>query len=198
MNAAFAALLILAAITAIAGLWALITYNRFISLLAYIRDAWAGVQVELKRRYELVPNLVEVVKGYAAHERETLALVVTLRERAMNNHGPADAQAPDEQRFARALERLSVLAEAYPDLKADQHFLRLQRELVDTEDRIAAARRFYNGNVRALNTLARQVPSNIIASMSGIRAQPYFEIDDPRHGAAPGVFIRPANDYPRD
>lgn len=187
MTAAFAALFVLAVIAGILALWALVTYNRFVALRAYIKDAWAGVEVELKRRYDLIPNLVEIVKGYADHEQETLAAVTALRDRAMNNNGPADAQARDEQQLITALDRLAAVIEAYPDLKADRHFLRLQAELVETEDRLAAARRFYNGNVRALNTLARQIPSNIIASMGGFQPQPYFEIDDPRHREAPAV-----------
>ena len=187
MNAAFAALFVVAILAAVPALWALITYNRFVALRAYIRDAWAGVEVELKRRYELIPNLVEVVKGYAAHEQETLASVTALRNRAMNSTGSADTQARDEQELVRALGRLHAVIEAYPDLKADRHFLRLQAELVETEDRIAAARRFYNGNVRSFNTLARQLPSNIIASLGGFGPQPYFEIDDPAHRTAPRV-----------
>jgi LemA protein len=175
------ALVILAAlgVAALAALlWAAATYNRLVTLRAHIRDAWAGVEVELKRRYELIPNLVEVVRAHAAHERETLERVTAARDRAAANHGTVESQARDETEMLGALRSVTAIAENYPDLKADAHFLRLQRQLVETEDRIAAARRFYNGNVRTLNTLTRVVPSNIIASLFGFEPAAYFELDD--------------------
>lgn len=189
MNGALIVLAALGGIALVVLLWGVITYNRFVSLRAHIRDAWAGVGVELQRRYDLIPNLVETVKGYAAHERETLELVVRARNRAMENDGPVDAQARDEQELNGALDRLGVVVEAYPDLKADRQFLELQRQLTETEDRIAAARRFYNGNVRTLNTLVQVVPSNIIAHLFGFTAATYFELDDPRAREAPAVRV---------
>lgn len=189
MRATLIVLTVFGSVLLFALLWGVITYNRFVTLRAHIRDAWAGVQVELKRRYDLIPNLVETVKGYAAHERDTLELVVACRNRAMGNDGPVDAQARDEQELVGALRRLAVVIEAYPDLKADRHFLDLQHQLTETEDRIAAARRFYNGNVRTLNTLVQVVPSNIIGSMFGFQAQSYFELDDARAMEAPRVRV---------
>jgi LemA protein len=189
MQGALIVLAVLAGLALFVLLWAVITYNRLVSLRAHIKDAWAGVSVELKRRYDLIPNLVETVKAYAAHERETLERVVQARARAMDNHGPADAQARDEQQLAGALRRLNAVAEAYPDLKADRHFLDLQHQLTETEDRIAAARRFYNGNVRTLNTLTQVIPSNIIAHLAGFSAQPYFELDDPAEANPPAVRL---------
>lgn len=189
MSGSLIALIVLGGIALIALLWGVITYNRFVGIRSHIRDAWAGIEVELKRRYELIPNLVETVKGYAAHERETLEMVTEARSRAMASHGPADAQAKDEQQLIGALNRLAVVAEQYPDLKADAAFADLQSQLTETEDRIAAARRFYNGNVRTQNQLARMVPSNIIANMFGFRPEPYFELDDDSERAAPRVSL---------
>lgn len=179
----------LAGVALIALLWGVIVYNRFVRLRSHIRDAWSGIDVELKRRYDLIPNLVETVKGYAAHERDTLELLTEARSKAMANHGPADAQAADERQLAGALTRVVAVAEQYPDLKADAAFLDLQRQLAETEDRIAAARRFYNGNVRTNNQLTRMVPSNIIANVFNFPPQPYFELDDPTERQAPGVSL---------
>jgi len=156
--------------------WVIVTYNRFVGLRQHIRESWAGIDVELKRRYDLIPNLVETVKGYAAHERETLERVVELRNRAEANHGAAESQAADESELMRGVGRLFALAEGYPQLKADQHFLELQKELSSTEDRIAATRRFYNANVREMNQLAQMFPTSLIGSLFGFHAESFFEL----------------------
>lgn len=187
MNAALIVLGVVGAAVVLVLLWALLTYNRLVGLKAHIRDAWAGVDVELKRRYDLIPNLVETVKGYATHERETLESVVRLRAQAMANTGAVDSQARDERALVAGLRQVQAVIERYPTLQADDQFLSLQRELAETEDRIAAARRFYNGNVRAMNQLVRMVPSNIVASLGGFQEQSYFELDDPAQREAPRV-----------
>ncbi len=187
MGGALIALIVLGTIAVIALLWGILTYNRFVGLRSHIRDAWAGIDVELKRRYDLIPNLVETVKGYASHEKETLDSVIEARSRAMGSHGPADAQAKDEQALVGALRQLAVVVEQYPDLKADAGFNQLQDQLAETEDRIAAARRFYNGNVRTFNQLTRMVPSNVIANMFGFPPEPYFELEDDAQREAPSV-----------
>ena len=153
-------------------------YNSLVSLRNHIRDAWANIDTELKRRYDLVPNLVATVKGYAAHEREVLERVIELRNRCLAN--PAGAMAGhqvEEQQLVDQLKRLFVIAERYPELKADQHFLKLQNELVNTEDRIQAARRFYNGNVRDYRNKCETFPSNIVAGMFGFEAAEYFNVE---------------------
>ncbi|MEN1678720.1 MAG: LemA family protein [Planctomycetota bacterium] len=150
-------------------------YNRLVTVRSHLRESWADIDVEMKRRYELIPNLVEVVKGYAQHEREVLAEVVRLRNQAAASVGSATQQAVDEQALTVGVEKLLAVAEAYPNLKADTHYLALQRELAVTEDRIAAARRFYNGNVRELNELCQAFPTNVIAGMFGFQRADYFD-----------------------
>lgn len=174
--------LILIAIVAVAVagvplIWLIANYNRFARLRQHIRESWADIDVELKRRYELIPNLVETVKGYAQHEQDVFEQVTKLRQQAMGSHASAAEQGADESSLLYAVKRLLVLAEAYPQLKADTHFLALQHELATTEDRIAAARRFFNGNVRELNTLCQTFPTNLIASAFGFESASYFELD---------------------
>ena len=159
-------------------IWLIATYNRFQSVNQHLRESWADVDVELQRRYDLIPNLVETVKGYAAHERETIERVIELRNRAAANHERPDRQSGDEQALEAGLGRLLAVAEAYPDLKADANFLELQRELANTEDRIAAGRRFYNGNVRELNQLCVTFPSSLVAGVFGFQSQGFFESGD--------------------
>jgi LemA protein len=166
-------------------IWSLVTYNRFVSLRQHVRESWADIDVELKRRYELIPNLVETVRGYAAHERSTLERVIELRNRAQANHGAAAAQAMDESALLVGLKGLFAVAEAYPSLKADVHYLALQKELALTEDRIAAARRFFNGNVRDLNVLREAFPSSVIASICKVKAETFFELDDAAERVVP-------------
>jgi LemA protein len=141
-------------------------------------EAWSGIDVQLKRRHDLIPNLVETVKGYAAHERETFQAVTDARARAMSASGPAQAGAA-EGILSQALGRLFAVAEAYPQLRATENFQQLQAELTNTEDQIAAARRIYNGNVQAYNTKIQVFPNSIIAGMGGFTPREYFEIEDP-------------------
>lgn len=165
--------------------WLIATYNRFARLAQLVRESWSGVDVELKRRHDLIPNLVEIVKGYARHERETLEMVVAARTRAVQAGDRLRERVEGEAALARSLDRLIAVAEAYPELKADGHFLSLQRELALTEDRIAASRRFYNANVRELNGLRVEFPSNLVAGAFGFREERYFELEDSAQRAAP-------------
>jgi LemA protein len=157
-------------------LWAVVQYNGLVALRNHIAEAWSNVDTELQRRYDLIPNLVATVKGYAAHEREVLERVVELRNRCAANHGAVPDQARDEGELVNALKRLFVLVENYPQLKADQHFLQLQRELVNTENRIQAARRFYNGNVRDYRNKGESFPSNLVAQMFGFPSHDFFTV----------------------
>jgi LemA protein len=152
-------------------------YNTLVRLRQHCRESWSGIDTELKRRYDLIPNLVETVKAYAAHERETLAAVTEARSRAVGSIGSPGQQAADEQQLVQRLDRLLAVAENYPDLKASENFLALQMELANTEDRIQAARRFYNANVRDLNTRVEAFPSNVIARMFGFAQEEYFEVE---------------------
>jgi len=158
-------------------LWAVLSYNRLVRLRNQVDGSWAQIDVQLKRRYDLIPNLVETVRGYAAHERGTLEGVVAARGNAMNaaqTPGLAD-RAEAENVLTQALGRLFALAEAYPDLKANQNFAALQAELANTEDKIAYARQFYNSAVQTFNTSVQSLPTNIIAGAGGFRAKDYFE-----------------------
>ncbi len=157
--------------------YVVITYNGLVSMRNRIENAWAQIDVQLKRRYDLIPNLVETVKGYAAHERETLENVVRARNMAMSAQGPQD-QAAAENMITGALKSVFALSEAYPDLKANQNFLNLQEELTGTEGRIAYARQFYNDSVYSYNTKIQSVPSNLIANQFRFNAREYFEVDE--------------------
>ncbi len=158
-------------------LFVVVQYNALVGLNNYIRNAWGNIDTELKRRYELIPNLVEVVKGYAAHEKSVFERVTELRNRCQNNQGSPSQQAVDENQLVGALKQLYVVIENYPQLKSDQHFLRLQEELVNTEDRIQAARRFYNGNIRDYRNKCETFPSNLIAQMFRFEAKEFFAVD---------------------
>ena len=158
-------------------LWAVLSYNRLVRLRNQVDGSWAQIDVQLKRRYDLIPNLVETVRGYAAHERGTLEGVVAARGNAMNaaqTPGLAD-RAEAENVLTQALGRLFALAEAYPDLKANQNFAALQAELANTEDKIAYARQFYNSAVQSFNTATQTLPTNIIAGIGGFKARDFFE-----------------------
>lgn len=157
-------------------LYIIFAYNHFITLVQRTKEAWADIDVQLKRRYDLIPNLVETVKGYAAHESGVFENVSAARSAAMGATGP-QAKGAAENMLSGALKSLFAVAEAYPDLKANQNFLGLQNELSDTENKIQAARRFYNGNVRDLTTAMQVFPGNIIASMFHIQPMQYFELD---------------------
>jgi LemA protein len=180
---------IVVGILVVAGLWLAGNYNRFVRLRQHLRESWSDIDVQLKRRYDLIPNLVETVKGYARHERETLEEVVRLRDVARANEGRASSQATDETSLMRGVGRLFALAEAYPELKADRHFLELQRELAETEDRIAAARRFYNGNVRDMNTLCEAFPTNLLAKLFGFERADFFELASDAERVVPRVDL---------
>ena len=165
-----------------------VMYNRFVRQRTLVDESWGGIDVELTRRHELIPNLVETVKGYAAHERAVLENLTKAREAATahKSDNPAERQGFEET-VGRALTDVLARVEAYPDLKASQSFLDLQDELTNTEDRIAAARRFYNGNVRAYNTRVATFPSNLVAAMFGFEAREFFEITDAQVRTAPSV-----------
>lgn len=155
-------------------------YNSLIRLKNRVDEAWSDIDVQLKRRYDLIPNLVETVKGYASHERETLEKVIKARTDAMaaQSTGDAKAQADAENILSGTLKSIFALSENYPELKANTNFLELQRELSDTENKIQASRRFYNGNVRDFNTKLEIFPTNIIGNMLGFKSRAYFEITD--------------------
>lgn len=166
----------------------LASYNRFVRDAQLIDNSWSNVDTELRRRYDLVPNLVETVKGYATHERTTFEAVTQARTQAMRSDGNAAAQAGDENVFVGALRSLLAVTEAYPDLLASRHFAELQDELVTTENRIQAARRIFNGNVRDYNTRVQSVPSNLVAKLCGFRERTYFEVEPAvRDAGAPSV-----------
>jgi LemA protein len=156
--------------------WALVTYNRLVRQRNQVDASWAQIDVQLKRRHDLIPNLVETVRGYAGHERATLEAVVAARSGAVAATGGGVAgRAEAENVLTQALGRLFALSEAYPDLKANQNFLALQRELSQTEDKIAYARQFYNSAVQTLTNTIQSVPSNLIAGLGGFRPRDYFE-----------------------
>ena len=168
------ALIIILVFVVLVGLYAVFSYNGLVSLRNRIENAWAQIDVQLTRRYDLIPNLVETVKGYASHERETLDAVIEARNAGMNATGPHD-QAEAENQITGALKSLFALSEAYPDLKANQNFAALQRELATTEDKIAYARQFYNSAVQTLTNTIQSVPTNLVAGMFGFRSPEYFE-----------------------
>lgn len=157
-------------------IWVIVQYNTLIGLRNNIAESWSNIDTELKRRYDLIPNLVSTVKGYAAHERETLERVIELRNRCIANQGPVSAQAADEKELVATLKQLLVVVENYPHLKADRHYLALQTELVNTEDRIQAARRFYNGNTRDYRNKCEAFPSNLVARGFGFQSQDFFSV----------------------
>jgi LemA protein len=170
-------------------IWFIGTYNILVRLRNHCRESWSGIDTELKRRYDLIPNLVETVKGYASYEKETLQRVVEARNLAVASTGSPASQARDENTLIGALKSLFVVVEKYPDLKASGNFLKLQEELANTEDRIQAARRFYNANVRDLNTRIEVVPSNIIAGIFKFQKEEFFEIESAVERATPAVQI---------
>jgi LemA protein len=170
------ALIILLLLVLLPVVFVVVQYNWLVSLRNYISESWSNVDTELKRRYDLIPNLVVTVKGYAAHEKEVLERVTKLRERCVANNGSPAEQARDENQLVGALKQMLVVVENYPQLKADQHFLKLQQELVTTENRIQAARRFYNGNVRDYRNKCETFPSNLVAQMFGFQPQEFFSV----------------------
>jgi len=172
------ALWIVLGVVALLLLWGVVSYNRFVSQKNLIRDAFANIDTELRRRYDLIPNLVETVRGYAAHEKETLENVTRARAAAAAATGSPAAQSAAEGPFVAALRQLFAVAENYPQLRANENFLALQQELAVTEDRIQTSRRFYNANVRDYNRRVQSVPSNIIAKMFTFTEEEFFEIEE--------------------
>lgn len=172
--------IVILAILAAAVLWVIFAYNKFVRLIKRSEEAWADIDVQLKRRYDLIPNLIDTVKGYVKHERETLESVTNARTQAMQAESVGDPKAAGqaENMLTDALKSLFAVAENYPDLKANENFMELQRELSDTENKIQAARRFYNTNVRDLNIAADSFPTNIIANIFNFKEREFFEIEE--------------------
>lgn len=172
-------LIILVVLAVAVGLFFWVTYNALVKLNVRVQEAWSDITVQLKRRADLIPNLIESVKGYAAHEKQVFQDVTEARSNVLNatSKGP-EATAKAENMLEGALKSLFAVSEAYPELRATENFQQLQAELVDTEDKIQASRRFYNGGVRDLNTRIQQFPVNLIAGMFGFTNKEFFEVDD--------------------
>jgi LemA protein len=168
---------IILGIVVVVALFLWVTYNALVKLKIRVDEAWSDITVQLKRRFDLIPNLVESVKGYAKHESGVFEKVTEARANALNAQGVKET-AQAENMLEGALKSLFAVAEAYPDLKASQNFVELQQELVDTEDKIQAARRFYNGGVRDLNTKIKIFPNNVFAGMLGFKEREFFEVED--------------------
>jgi LemA protein len=175
------AIWILAGIVVLAGLFLAVTYNRLVSHRNRVENGWSQIDVQLRRRYDLIPNLVETVEGYAKHEREVLENVAAARSRAMDA-STVEGQAQAENAVTRGLRQLLAVAESYPELKASRNFLALQEELTGTESKIAYARQFYNDQVMRLNTLIQSFPSNVVARTFRFTPRPFFDIEDPVRG----------------
>jgi LemA protein len=171
-------LIVPAVILVVVLLWIAMMYNSLVRAVNHVKESWSQIDVELKRRYDLIPNLVSTVKGYAAQEKDVLERVTRARNAAFSNHGSPESQARDENALVDVIKQLFAVVENYPDLKASTHFLELQHELVNTEDRIQRARRFYNGNVRDLNNKVEVFPSNVIAGLFNFKKAEFFEIDE--------------------
>lgn len=190
-------IIILIAIAAV-GIWAVWAYNRFVSLTQRAKEAWADIDVQLKRRYDLIPNLIEAVKGYVQHERGTLDAVTEARAKATQVHVDPTNITPEqiaamsaaEGALTASLGKLLAVAESYPDLKASQNFSQLQSELTDTENKIQAARRFYNGNVRDLGIALQSFPQNLIGNMFGFKERQYFELGESEAAAREPVAVK--------
>ena len=159
-------------------LWVIFAFNRLVTLRNRVREAWSDIEVQLKRRYDLIPNLVETVKGYARHEQTAFEKVTQARSAALQGSSSHHEQAAQENMLSGALKSIFALAEAYPDLKANANFLELQRELSDTENKIQAARRFFNSNVLGLNNATEVFPSNLIAASFGFKKEEFFDLDE--------------------
>lgn len=173
------------------GVYAVITYNGFVVLKNRVNEAWSDIEVQLKRRYDMIPNLVETVKGYAQHESQTLERVIQARNMAMGvKNENVKEMAANENVLSGALKSLFALSENYPQLQANANFLELQRELRDTEDKLQAARRFYNGNVMALNTKTELFPSNIVAALFHFGKRDFFELADDEAAARQPVQVK--------
>jgi LemA protein len=179
---------ILLIVAVVIVLWAVFAYNRFVTFVNRVKEAWADIDVQLKRRYDLIPNLVESVKGYVSHERGTLEKVTEARTKAMGASTVAE-HAEAENMLTGALKSLFAVSESYPDLKANTNFIELQRELSDTENKIQAARRFYNGVVQELSVALESFPSNLIGKAFGFAAREYFELGEGEQAAKNPVRV---------
>ncbi|NLE98112.1 MAG: LemA family protein [Propionibacterium sp.] len=185
-------LIVIVVLALIVVLWWVSTHNKLVRGRNLIQESWRQIDVELTRRYDLIPNLVETVRGFAAHERNTLESVISMRNQARQladnaGHEPTEARAAAEGELSQSVRNLLVSVEAYPEIKSDRNFVELQRELSDTEDRIAAGRRFYNANVRDYNTRIESVPSNMVANQGRFEKATYFEVTDPVVRQSPQV-----------
>lgn len=181
-------LYIVLGIVAVVAAWLIASYNGFITLVNRAKEAWSDIEVQMKRRYDLIPNLIETVKGYAAHEKQAFENVSNARAAAMGAQG-VEGHAHAENMLTGALKSIFAIAEAYPDLKANQNFLELQRELSDTENKIQASRRFYNTTVMALNTGLEQFPGNIVGGMFKFEKREFFELADNEQAAKDPVKV---------
>jgi len=181
-------LYIVLGVLALIVLWVVLAYNGFVSLRNRAKEAWSDIEVQMKRRYDLIPNLIETVKGYAAHERQALESVTQARTAAMGAQ-TVEQHAEAENMLTGALKSLFAVSEAYPDLKANTNFLELQRELSDTENKIMASRRFYNANVQTLNTSIEQFPNNLIARPFGFSQMELFELSESEAAAREPVQV---------
>ncbi|UYQ94552.1 LemA family protein [Chitinophaga horti] len=179
-------LIVVILVAAVILVWAVSLYNRLVGSRNRVKESWSGIDVSLKKRYDLVPNLVETVKGYARHEQQTLEKVTSYRTASMNATTP-EQKAEAATGLTRALGSLFAVAEAYPDLKANGNFQQLQSELADIENNLESARRYYNGTVRENNNLVERFPSNIVAGMFGFTTNTFFEIDNTAHRERPNV-----------
>lgn len=182
------AVIVLISVLALAALGFVLVFNRLVSLRNRVEDSWSGVDVALKRRHDLVPNLVEIVKGYAAHERETLEDVTRARVTAVEAEGPRQVGTA-ESALTAALGRVGAVAEGYPQLRASENFLDLQRQLSEIEDEIQAARRIYNSNVQIYNTAVQVLPNSIVAALAGFRARAFFDEITQAQRETPGVSL---------
>lgn len=181
--------IILIIVAALLVIWFIFSYNNFVKLINRAKEAWSDIEVQLKRRYDLIPNLVSTVKGYATHESSTFEKLTEARSRAMGAGNPGD-KAEAENMLTNTLKSLFAVAEAYPDLKANTNFLELQRELADTENKIQSSRRFYNTTVRDLNINVESFPSNLISKMFGFAKMDFFDLDDNEQAARNPVEVK--------
>ncbi len=170
--------IVLLVLVALIILWAISSYNKFVALRTRVEEAFSTIDVYLKKRYDLIPNVVETVKGYAGHEKETLEAVISARNKAISGSGDSQQRLQAEGELTNALSHLLMLSEAYPDLKANANFTQLQTQLGDLESEIEKARRYYNGIAAQMNTSIQQFPGNLIASVFGFKAVPFFEAED--------------------
>ncbi len=180
---------IVLAILAALAVYVVTVFNRLVRLRNLVREGWSGIDVQLKRRTDLVPNLVETVKAYAAHERAVFEEVTAMRASSMAA-SDVSGQASAARALQASLGKLFAVAEAYPELKANKNFLALQQQLADIEDQLQMARRYYNGTVRNLNIIIQSFPNNLVAGVLGFHEQPFFELDDRSEAAAPGVAFQ--------